>query len=334
MVGGENYFAIKDYQKKILERYQALSNFQLNFITLDAEEAKPTEIVQAVLTQPFLISHRLVWLKNLFQAEAKEREQVWQALKNVPQTTVVVLVEQGPLPKSIPTLPGLVKKEFKKPTEKELFLLVAKLFRQQKLEITNEAIAAVIAFSEKDQRQLEKNIFLASLWARANKLPRSKLRIPTGKFVFNRFSSSRQASRYSTSENKTVQIDTSLLRQIFQKEPKEEVFRLLDKALNKEAATSYQNLLKQGFDLNHLFYLLLYQLRLAILAAIPEGFRHLPTPPFQAAQARRLSSKRPLNFWRRLYRLFLDLDFQLKTGKMEARGAVETFLLALSKEGK
>src|SRR3990167_5454471 len=36
-----------------------------------------------------------------------------------------------------------------------------------------------------------------------NKLPHSKLRgIPTGKFVLNRFSSSKQASRHSTSENK------------------------------------------------------------------------------------------------------------------------------------
>ncbi|MBI2263302.1 hypothetical protein HYU72_01520 [Candidatus Berkelbacteria bacterium] len=301
VLGGENYFAVKEYQQKILERYQKLANFELNFIPLDALEAKPAEIIQAVLTQPFLISHRLVLLKNIFQTEVKIREQILSALKNVPQTTVVVLVEQGPLPKSIPPLANLVKKEFKKPSERELNLWAVKFFHQQKQEATPSAIAAIISYSEREPRQIEKNVYLASLWARAQK---------------------------------TAQIDISLVEQIFQKEPREEIFQLFAQALNQKAGRAYQNLLRRGFDLNHLFNLLIYQLRMAVLAALPQGFYHLPVSPFQAVKARALSLKRPLDFWRRLYLLALNLDFQLKTGKMEERGAAETFLLALSKEGK
>lgn len=93
---GEDDFRLKQKIKQLKAKFIASSLGDVNLVVLDGKTASYEQIVRQILAMPFLARKRLVIIENLLKAGQKDtKEKVADFLKKVPDSTVLVFVEEG-----------------------------------------------------------------------------------------------------------------------------------------------------------------------------------------------------------------------------------------------
>lgn len=93
---GEDTYRLKQKLKQLREKFISSSLGDTNLVTLDGKIAPYDEMVRQILAMPFLARKRLVIIENLLKAGKKDiQEKVAEFLKKVPDSTVLVFVEEG-----------------------------------------------------------------------------------------------------------------------------------------------------------------------------------------------------------------------------------------------
>jgi len=93
---GEDDFRLKQKVKQLKEKFISASLGDTNLVILDGAKLTYEEFIRQILAMPFLAKSRLVIINDLLKEGKKEvQEKVVEALKKVPESTVLVLVEMG-----------------------------------------------------------------------------------------------------------------------------------------------------------------------------------------------------------------------------------------------
>ncbi len=136
---------------------------ELNISVLDGRKATLGEIKHACDAAPFFAQRRLVIVEGLLAGlKGEELEELLEYLRQLPQTTRLVLVEEESVPKDNPVRrlaeeQGFVK-EFKKPRGGELSRWIEERVRKKGGKIERAAVEELAAFVGDDLRLLDREI--------------------------------------------------------------------------------------------------------------------------------------------------------------------------------
>src|SRR5689334_17283221 len=90
-LSGPNDFMISYELKRLKESFLSQNN-ELGIEKLDGEETSSERLIEAIQSLPFLVSKKLVILKNP-SAQKQFAESIEQVVKTVPETTDTIIVE-------------------------------------------------------------------------------------------------------------------------------------------------------------------------------------------------------------------------------------------------
>ncbi len=155
--GEENYLK-KHYEKQMNEKIVDEAMAMMNSDVFEGKNAAVENMINSVETLPFMSEYRLVIIKDtqLFESGRKDdTAKIVEAIENIPETTVLVFVEEkidkrNSLYKKIASLKEAHIVEFKTPSEKELITWVNNLFKVRGKTIDTKTILYLLRISSAD----------------------------------------------------------------------------------------------------------------------------------------------------------------------------------------
>jgi DNA polymerase-3 subunit delta len=316
---GQDSFSLREALDQLRARLDADGSLWTNTVALEGARLQPQELLAACQALPFLGPHRLVLVRGLlgrFQGERRRRPQAlgpWQALAEalpqMPQSTHLVLVEEGPLDASNPLLsllrPHAQVQEFAPISGQELTRWLARRCRSLGLRLSDRAAALLLQLLGNDLWALAAELEKLAAYAQGQTVREADVRLLVAP--------AREASVFDLTAAAT-------------EGRRQEALRLL------------RHLLSQGEEPLGLLALLHRQCRRLLLARYllergsgeGEAARELGLPPWAArrllVQARRL----PLPRLRAAYRRLLEADAAIKRGRLAPEVSLEALVYDLA----
>jgi DNA polymerase III subunit delta len=317
---GEEDFSIREKKKYWKDNFALKHGGDLNISSVDAKEVEIKDLISQLETFPFLAEKRLIFIENLppkavEKFDAKKIKILIEALKDIPETSIVVFIQSTP-DKRNALYKALIKtaqvEEYKKlnPLEREHWL--QSYLKKRNVEILPTAVSFFI-------QQAGDN-----LWRLSN-----------------------EADKLISYTNKEKRISENDIQKLVMAEVSSNVFSFLDAFSEKNSAKAIKelhNIIDEGESLMQVFALLTKHIRTLLLASSVKNIskdilvRELKIHPFVAQKT--VSSVRNFDFHQLkvLYKVCLDIDRALKTGEISLSVynekalalRLETMILSLS----
>ena len=293
---GEEDFSIREKKKYWKDNFALKYGGDLNIASIDAKEVEIKDMILQLETMPFLAEKRLIFIENLppkavEKFDAKKIKILIEALKKIPDTSIVVFIQSIP-DKRNALYKALIKmaqvEEYKKlnPLEREQWL--QSYLKKRNVNILPSAVSFFI-------QQAGDN-----LWRLSN-----------------------EADKLISYTNKEKNISENDIQKLIVAKISSNIFSFLDAFSEKnkrKAIKELHNIIKEGESLMQLFALLTKHIRTLLLASSCENLsketlvKELKIHPFVAQKT--VSSVRNFDFdeLKNLYKVCLDIDIALKTG--------------------
>lgn len=285
---------------------------ELNTARFEGARLTFSELRHACDSVPFLASKRLVIVNDLFAQKPAFQEELLAYLPHLPETTRLVFLESRRLPANHPLvkLAGKEKTGFVKDFDPLEGVELAKWIRQQVAaagsQITPAAAQLLAANVGSDLHALANEIEKLSLY-KAGKTPIDETDVA-------------RLSPYVAEAN---------------------IFELVDALGNRERQKGVlllQRKINEGSDPFYLFAMFVRQFRLLIqVKELAEAGRPLPAivqrlklHSFVAGKVHQQSQKFSLSQLEQIYSHLLDIDVNVKTGRMEMATALELLVVGLT----
>lgn len=312
---GEDTFRLKQKIRALKEKFISASLGDTNLAILDGKTISFEEIVRQVLAMPFLSKKRLVIIENFLQSAAKETiDQLSQFLKKVPQSTVLVFSEEG-----VPDRRTSLFRKLNQPGQAQEFVLLG-----------GEQLRRWIRKTVEDRQGIIESIALNKLieylgndlWRISNEI--DKL------LAYNR------------------KISPESIELLVKPEIQANIFVLIEQAAAKNLGAAIRELyrlLNSNHNELYIWTMIIYQFRnLLIIKDILEKSPRLSRfelskktglHPYVVQKTVILAAKYEESKLKEIYQNLLDFEIKIKTGKMEARVALELVIFRLcSKAGQ
>ena len=173
---GSDDFSAKEALAKLKKSLGDPENLELNTAELDGKSTNFGEIVNNVNTLPFLAPHRLVIVHNFLsrfggraKSDTEAMKKLVEALKDLPESTVLVFWDRETLKKSHPVLKfGLMHKDcvhaFNTPDKGALPRWIDNRVKQKNATIDFKAVQALASVVGDDLRNLDHEIEKLTLY--------------------------------------------------------------------------------------------------------------------------------------------------------------------------
>ena len=306
---GEDNYRLKKKIKALKERFISSSLGDTNLAVLDGKSATYNDIVRQILAMPFLSRKRLVIIENLLKEGKKDtQEKITELLKKIPETTVLVFVEEGMPDRRT----GLYKKlnqkgqaqEFKLLEEDQLKRWIRKEVEARGASIETLAVNLLVEYIGNDLFRLSNEL---------NKLTN-----------YNR------------------QLTTDTIELLVRSKTEADIFKLVDaigqKNLN-QAMQELHNLEIKGENDLYILTMIVYQYRnLLIIKDYIERSnnadrwamsKNLAMHPYVVQKTISQAKNYTIDDLKNNYQKLLDFDIAIKTGKMESKMALTLLLTKL-----
>jgi len=309
---GEDTFRLRQKLKALKEKFISSSLGETNLVILDGKTATFDEIMRQILAIPFLSRKRLVIIENILGTDKKSarggsasgreiQEKVGQALKKVPESTVLVLVEEG-----VPDRRTALFRKLNLPKRAQEFKLLEgeALRRWIKKEVFERggaiepaAIGKLVEYLGSDLWRL--NAELSKLIAYQKKV---------------------------TSET----IELLVCSQI-----EGNIFTLIEATAGRQSSRAIGELYKlfqTGASELYILTMIVYEYRnLLLVKDSQERSRKINLHPYVLAKTLPLVAKYQLAELKKIYPKLLKFETFIKTGKIEPRVALELLVFELTR---
>lgn len=305
---GEDNYRLKQKIKALKQKFIDASLGDTNLSVLDGKTESYDNIVRQILAMPFLAKSRLVIIENIIRdGKPETREKIVEFLPKIPSSSVVVFVEEG-----VPDKRTSLYKKLNQPKTSQDFKLLEpnELHRWVKKEIENRE-------SKIEDRAIEKLIEYVGndLWRLSNELDKLTT-----------------YSQRLTAENIELLIKPAI---------ESNVFNLIDNIGIKNKKKSLQELhqlLDSGQNELYILSMIVYQFRnlLIVRDFMDRGVsnqydlaKKAGLHPFVAGKTLAQAKNYTIDGLKTIYALLLDYDIKIKTGKMEAKTALDLLTVKL-----
>jgi len=318
---GEDTYRLKQKIRALKDKFIDASLGDTNLSVLDARAESYDNIVRQILAMPFLAKSRLVIIENIIKDGKPEvRERIVEFLPKVPSTSVVVFVEEGSPDKRTSLYKKLnlpkQSQEFKLLEPAELHRWISKEVTERGGEIEPDAISKLIEYVGND------------LWRLSNELDKlSAFRL--------------QATAGGPKSEDRSPIAVADIELLIKPQIESNIFELIDAvgAQNrKKSLQELHQLLENGEPELRILTMIVYQFRnlLMVRDFIDRGVvnqydmaKKAGLHPFVAQKTLAQAKNYTLDGLKSTYKLLLDYDVQIKTGKIEARTALDLLIMKL-----
>lgn len=305
---GEDSYRISQQTKKLKAKFISASLGDTNLSIIDAKSANYNDIVRAILAMPFLSKTRLVIIENVIsESQEENREKIGEFLKKVPTSTVLVLTQIHPDKRT-----SLYKKLLKADKVAEFpALQPEQVKRWIKKEVEERGGDIDIVAINKLQEYVGND-----LWRLSNEI--DKL------ISFN---------KNITAENIELLVSAQI---------ENNIFKLTDAVARKnlqDALREHQNLVSSGEHGNYILSMLVYQYRNLLILKDTQT-RAKTTSSWDLAKKSGIHPYAAQKIWpllnlfslpelKKSYKLLLDFDVALKTGKIEEKTGLTLLIIKL-----
>ncbi len=307
---GQDTYRMRQKLRELKAKFISASLGDTNLVTLEGQKVTFDELVRQIWALPFLAKTRLVIVENLLISKRPPEllEKVADALKKVPQATVLVFVEEGLPDRRL----ALFKKLAQEKTEEFKLLEPEALRRWLKKEV--EARGGSI-----DSLATSKLIdYLGNdLWRQSNEI--DKLLAYNEKISM---------------ENIELLVNPQI---------ESDIFKMIEAVANRRlgiAMKELYRLLEAGEHELYILTMIIYQYRNLLVLKDLEArdksnnrwalAKKAGLHPFVVQKSLAVLPQYPLADLKAIYGKILDFDVRLKTGKIEPRVALELLLFELS----
>lgn len=310
---GEDSYSLNHTLKK-LEADFSIANFgDMNIIKYDAGSLTYDKLIRSVTAVPFLAPKRLVIINNLFRdADEKLKGYIEENIKKFPETTDIILKEDGEVKKTFSLYKKLAKENavvnfpLRKGYELEKWL--GDVAKVKNVPIGMQAVKKLIATAGNNS------------WRLINELDKLDL--------------------FRLAKNQT-QISEADIDEMVESEHDQNIFDFIDAlgGRNGKLALKYlQNLLLSGKNENYILSMIVYQFRnmLVVEDLIVSGVqrnliaKEAELHPFVVQKTIRVLNNFDLPLLKRIYLRLQQADIDIKTGKIEPKLALQKLLLDLT----
>lgn len=295
---GQDTYRSRQKMKEIIEEYKKRHQSGLNFIKLDFNEKEFSDLKQTIETVSMFDEKKLVVLEGVFQQSAYFQEELLNYLKkrkiDSDKDSIVIFWAEK-IDEKNKLFQFLRKKakiqEFKLLQPSKLKEWVKKHIKEQGGSIENQAIEKLIDCIGND------------LWRMSNEL--DKL------IAFNKKIKKENVEKLVKSK-----IDTNIF----------ETIDALGQKNKKQALKFIHNHLKKGESEMYLLDRFVYQFR--NLIKVKSGGK-LDMHPFVVKKTSQQAKNFSFEELKKIYQKLLEIDLGIKTGKIDARTAIELFITDL-----
>jgi len=306
---GEDTFRLKQKLKALKEKFISASLGDTNLTVLDGEKLTYDALVRQILAMPFLSRTRLVIVENILKDGKQEvLEKIPEALAKVPQSTVLVFVEEG-VPDRRTTLFKKLNKlaqvqEFKLLEPEPLRRWINREIDNRKSRIEPQAVWRLIAYVGND------------LWRMSNELDK-----------LTAYSQQITAEEVDLLVNPQVEAD---------------IFAMIEAVARKDLKTAmkeFYRLLEAGEHELYILTMIIYQYRhLLVIKDLSQRLKSnnhwflakkSGLHPFVVQKSLAILPRYTLGDLKQIYHQLLNFDVQIKTGKIESRVALELLIFKL-----
>lgn len=309
---GEDNYRLRQKVNQLKKKFVDASLGDTNLAVLDGKTIVFNELVRQVLAFPFLANSRLVIVENLLKEGKKEvQEKVLDLLAKVPETTVLVFVEEGKPDKRT----SLFKKlNLPKQAQEVAVLAPNQLNNWIKDEVEGRGGQISLGSAIKLVEYVGND-----LWRLSNEIDKLLT------FVVNR-------------DQKITDEDIALL---VRSRTESDVFALVDAIAakkRKQAFLELYNLLENGAHELYILTMIVYQYRNLLMVSdeLNRGVRthwdlakKLKLHPFVAQKTLALAKNYDFQALKQIYAQLADFDLQIKTGKINGKTALDLLIAKL-----
>lgn len=310
---GEDTYSLNHAIKKI-EADFAVANFgDMNIQKLDGASLSFDNLIRSLTAVPFLADKRLLIINNFLRdGDEKVRQYIDENMEKFPQSSEVILVEDGEVNKNLKLYKKLLKikaiEHFPLRKGYELEQWLGDIAKEKKIPIASAAIKKLIATAGNNSFRLTNELEKLDLF--------------------------RLAQNHQ-------EITGSDIDEMVESENDQNIFDFIDAlgARDSRLALKYlHNLLLGGKNENYILSMIVYQFRnmLIIQDLISRGTVRNQIPaeaelhPFVVGKTIRVLNNFDLPLLRRIYLRLQQTDFDIKTGRIEPRLALEKLLADLT----
>lgn len=306
---GDDTYRSREKLEAIKQKYLGATQSDLNLLTLDVENQPLTfeEFVRQAQAMPFLASSRLIIVKNLLSGGSKDlQDNIVDFLGKIPSSTVVIFYEHGVPDKRTRIFRHLnqskIAQEFAPLSYPEIVRWIEDQVKNRAGKISRSAAEKLAAISDSNLWALSGEIDKLILYADLDEITAAMIEeLVVPKLTASTFEILQAA--FSGAKNKAV----SILNTLF---------------LNSEPPLK-------------ILGALIYQLRLAILLKkdlAPKISRLMAVPPFALYKNQQLSRYKSFEELKKIYADLGQIDFAVKTGKIEDKRALFLWLAKLTQK--
>jgi len=306
---GQDSYRLSIQEKKLKEKFISASLGDTNLAVLDSKTLTYDEYIRQILAMPFLSKTRLVIIDNILSEGKKDiQDQIGEALKKVPSSTVLLFTETKPDKRL-----SLFKKLIKVDKVQEFPVLEdIQVKRWIKAETENRG-----GQIDSDAINLLFQNIGPDLWRLSNEID---------KLI--------AYSKQLTAEN---------IELLVQSQVDQDIFRLVD-ALGQK---NFKNALKETTRLQqtsgneiYIFTMIVYQYRNLLIVKDLQGrkinnsfaiAKASGLNPYVVQKTMAQTGRFTMDELKKNYATLLDFDGRLKTGKIEGKAAIALLLAKLCK---
>jgi len=310
---GQDTYSLNRELKKIEADFGVANFGDMNIQKLDGQALSYDSLIRSASAVPFLAQKRLLIINNFLRdGDEKVRDYISENIKKFPDSTEIILVEEGDVNKSLGLYKKLQKsgvvKQFPLRKGYELEKWLADLSKEKNIPIKMPAIKKLIATAGNNSFRL------------TNELEKLDL--------------------FRLAKNQT-EITEADIDEMVESENDQNIFDFIDAlgARNAKLALKYlHNLFASGKNENYILSMIVYQFRnmLLIQDLISRGTLRNQIPaeaeihPFVVGKTIRVLNNFDLPQLRRIYLRLQSTDLDIKTGRTEPRLALEKLLADLT----
>ena len=310
---GDDTYSLHHRLKELESKFGSVNFGEMNINKFDGADLTFDKLVKSISAVPFLAEKRLIIIKNFLRdGDDKLKEYVNENYSKFPQSSVVLLVEEGEVKKTLSIYKKLAKSDLvvhfplRKGYELEQWLI--QVAKEETIKIQLPAVKKLIATAGNNG------------WRLTNELKKLDLyRLSLGK-----------------GEIENVDIENMV-----EGETDPNIFDFIDAlgARDSRLALSHLGeLLKSGKNENYILTMIVYQFRnmMVVQDLVTRGVsrslvaKEAELHPFVAGKTLSLLKTFDLPMLHRIYYRLMQTDLDIKTGRVEPRLGLEKLLADLT----
>lgn len=334
---GEDTYRLKQKIKEMKEKYISASLGDTNLVVLEGKTVEYNEISRQVLAFPFLAKSRLVIIENLIKESKKDIvEKVIELLPKVPESTILVFVEEGKPDKRTALFKKLSKEkaqEFVPFDEIELNRWIQKEVEERGGTIEPDAIAKLTEYVGND------------LWRLANEIDKltaySQNLANSGQPTADSLENKKTKKPLAVGREPLAKISSEAIEILVRPQIESNVFNLIDSVGAKNQQQSLRELhqlLDAGQNELYILSMIVYQFRnlLIVRDFIERGTsnqwdiaKKAGLHPFVAGKTLNLARNYSIDSLKNIYSTLLEQDIAIKTGQIDPKTALDLLVIKL-----